>query len=332
MKQKVIYSGIQPSGIMTLGNYIGAVNEWREIQNEENNFCIFEVADLHTITVRQDPAALRKNSLDMFALLLAAGIDHKKNILYFQSHVHEHSELSWLLNCYTYVGEMNRMTQFKEKSEKHADNINMGLMDYPVLMAADILLFKTDVVPVGIDQRQHLEIARDIALRFNNIYGDTFTVPEARVRKMGAKIASLQNPLAKMSKSDPNPNAVIGVLNSEKEIISKIKKAVTDSGSEIIYDPENKPGVSNLLTILSIARKQDMDSLVKEFEGKMYGHLKIATAEAVVEMLRPFRERYEEFRSNESFLLKTAKEGAERASVIAEKTLKEVKEKIGFVL
>ena len=332
MKQKVIYSGIQPSGIMTLGNYIGAVNEWREIQNEEDNFCIFEVADLHTITVRQDPAKKKKNSLDMFALLLAAGIDHKKNILYFQSHVHEHSELSWLLNCYTYVGEMNRMTQFKEKSEKHADNINMGLMDYPVLMAADILLFKTDVVPVGIDQRQHLEIARDIALRFNNIYGDTFTVPEARVRKMGAKIASLQNPLAKMSKSDPNPNAVIGVLNSEKEIISKIKKAVTDSGSEIIYDPENKPGVSNLLTILSIARKQDMDSLVKEFEGKMYGHLKIATAEAVVEMLRPFRERYEEFRSDESFLLKTAKEGAERASVIAEKTLKEVKEKIGFVL
>lgn len=332
MKQKVIYSGIQPSGIMTLGNYIGAVNEWREIQNEENNFCIFEVADLHTITVRQDPAALRKNSLDMLALLLAAGIDFKNSILYLQSHVHEHSELSWLLNCYTYVGEMNRMTQFKEKSEKHADNINMGLMDYPVLMAADILLFKTDVVPVGIDQRQHLEIARDIALRFNNIYGDTFTVPEARVRKMGAKIASLQNPLAKMSKSDPNPNAVIGVLNSEKEIISKIKKAVTDSGSEIIYDPENKPGVSNLLTILSIARKQDMDSLVKEFEGKMYGHLKKATAEAVVEMLRPFRERYEEFRSDEWYLMQVAKYGAERASVIAEKTLKEVKEKIGFVL
>lgn len=332
MKQKVIYSGIQPSGIMTLGNYIGAVNEWREIQNEENNFCIFEVADLHTITVRQDPAALRKNSLDMLALLLAAGIDFKNSILYLQSHVHEHSELSWLLNCYTYVGEMNRMTQFKEKSEKHADNINMGLMDYPVLMAADILLFKTDFVPVGIDQRQHLEIARDIALRFNNIYGDTFTVPEARVRKMGAKIASLQNPLAKMSKSDPNPNAVIGVLNSEKEIISKIKKAVTDSGSEIIYDPENKPGVSNLLTILSIARKQDMDSLVKEFEGKMYGHLKIATAEAVVEMLRPFRERYEEFRSDEWYLMQVAKYGAERASVIAEKTLKEVKEKIGFVL
>ena len=236
MNNKVIYSGIQPSGIMTLGNYIGAVNEWSEIQNEPGNFCIFEVADLHTITVRQDPAALRKNSLDMFALLLAAGIDDKKNIVYFQSHVHEHSELSWLLNCYTYVGEMNRMTQFKEKSEKHADNINMGLMDYPVLMAADILLFKTNCVPVGIDQRQHLEIARDIALRFNNIYGDTFVVPEARVKKFGAKIASLQNPLAKMSKSDPNPNAVIGVLDSEKDIIAKIKKAVTDSGSEIIHD------------------------------------------------------------------------------------------------
>ena len=332
MKKKVIYSGIQPTGIMTLGNYIGAVNEWSEIQNEEGNFCLFEVADLHTITVRQDPAVLRKNSLDMIALLLAAGIDFKKNILYLQSHVHEHSELSWLLNCYTYVGEMNRMTQFKEKSEKHADNINMGLMDYPVLMAADILLFKTDCVPVGIDQRQHLEIARDIAIRFNNIYGDTFVVPEARVRKFGAKIASLQNPLAKMSKSDPNPNAVIGVLDSEKDIISKVKKAVTDSGSEIVYDPENKPGVSNLLTILSIARKQDMDSLVREFEGKMYGHLKLATADAVVEMLRPFREKFNEIRADECYLVQVAKYGAERASAIAEKTLKEVKEKIGFVL
>ncbi len=332
MKQKVIYSGIQPSGIMTLGNYIGAVNEWKEIQKDEGNFCIFEVADLHTITVRQDPEALRKNSLDMLALLIAAGIDFKNNILYLQSHVHEHSELAWLLNCYTYVGEMNRMTQFKEKSEKHADNINMGLMDYPVLMAADILLFKTDIVPVGIDQRQHLEIARDIALRFNNIYGDTFTVPEARVRKVGAKIASLQNPLAKMSKSDPNPNAVIGVLNSEKDILSKIKKAVTDSGSEIIYDPENKPGVSNLLTILSIARKQSIESLVEEFRGKMYGHLKIATAEAVIDMLRNFREKFNEIRADEWYLVQVAKYGAERASAIAEKTLKEVKEKIGFVL
>ena len=329
-EQKVLLSGIQPTGIMTIGNYIGAVKNWLKLQDDY--LSVYFIADLHALTVRQNPTEFKQRALSFFAQYLAFGLDPEKSILYFQSHVPEHTQLQWALNCFTYVGEAQRMTQFKDKSAKHTDNINMGLMDYPVLMAADILLFKTNCVPVGIDQRQHLEIARDIALRFNNIYGDTFVVPEARVKKFGAKIASLQNPLAKMSKSDPNPNAVIGVLDSEKDIIAKIKKAVTDSGSEIIYDPENKPGVSNLLTILSIARKQSIDELVKEFEGKMYGHLKLATADAVVEMLRPFRERFTEIRQDEGYLAKVAKDGAERASAIAEKTLKEVKEKIGFVL
>ena len=332
MKKKIIYSAIQPSGIMTLGNYIGAVNNWRAIQADDGNECIFALADLHTITVRQEPEKLRRNTMSFLALLLAAGIDPRKSVLYIQSHVHEHAELAWLLNCYTYVGEMNRMTQFKDKSAKHADNINMGLMDYPVLMAADILLYKTDAVPVGVDQMQHIEIARDIAERFNNIYGDTFVIPEGRLTKTGAKIMSLQEPTVKMSKSDPNPNAVISVLDSADEISKKIKRAVTDSGSEIVFDPENKPGVSNLLSILAAAEGKSVDEEVERFAGKMYGHLKVACAEAVVEMLRPFREKYDSLMAEPDRLLAIASDGAKRASEIAGDTLKEVKTKIGLVI
>ena len=332
MKKKVIYSAIQPSGIMTLGNYIGAVNNWRAIQADDGNECIFALADLHTITVRQEPQKLHGNTMSFLALLLAAGIDPQKSVLYIQSHVHEHAELAWLLNCYTYVGEMNRMTQFKDKSAKHADNINMGLMDYPVLMAADILLYKTDAVPVGVDQMQHIEIARDIAERFNNIYGDTFVIPEGRLTKTGAKIMSLQEPTVKMSKSDPNPNAVISVLDSADEISKKIKRAVTDSGSEIVFDPENKPGVSNLLSILAAAEGKSIEEEVERFVGKMYGHLKVACAEAVVEMLRPFREKYDSLMAEPDRLRSIAADGAKRASKIAGETLKEVKTKIGLVL
>lgn len=332
MKKKIIYSAIQPSGVMTLGNYIGAVNNWRAIQADDGNECLFALADLHTITVRQEPEKLRRNTMSFLALLLAAGIDPRKSVLYIQSHVHEHAELAWLLNCYTYVGEMNRMTQFKDKSAKHADNINMGLMDYPVLMAADILLYKTDAVPVGVDQMQHIEIARDIAERFNNIYGDTFVIPEGRLTKTGAKIMSLQEPTVKMSKSDPNPNAVISVLDSADEISKKIKRSVTDSGSEIVFDPENKPGVSNLLSILAAAEGKSVDEEVERFAGKMYGHLKVACAEAVVEMLRPFREKYDSLMAEPDRLLAIASDGAKRASEIAGDTLKEVKTKIGLVI
>lgn len=332
MKKRIIYSAIQPSGIMTLGNYIGAVNNWRAIQSDEGNECIFALADLHAITVRQDPEKLHKNSMSFLALLLAAGIDPAKSVIYIQSHVHEHAELAWLLNCYTYVGEMNRMTQFKDKSAKHADNINMGLMDYPVLMAADILLYKTDEVPVGIDQMQHIEIARDIAERFNNIYGETFVIPRGRLTKTGAKIMSLQDPTVKMSKSDPNPNAVISVLDSADEIAKKIKRSVTDSGSEIVYDPDNKPGVSNLLNIIASAEGKSVEEEVARFEGKMYGHLKVACAEAVVEMLRPFREKYDALMSDPDKLLAIAAEGAKKAGEKAALTLKDVKSRIGLVV
>lgn len=332
MKKQVIYSGIQPSGIMTLGNYIGAVNNWRSLQDDDKNKCIFALADLHTITVRQNPDTFRQNTLNFLALLLAAGIDKDKCIVYLQSQVKEHSELAWLLNCYTYVGEMNRMTQFKDKSEKHSDNINMGLMDYPVLMAADILLYKTNQVPVGVDQVQHLEIARDIATRFNGIYGDTFVVPEGKLSKVGAKIMSLQEPTAKMSKSDPNPNAVISVLDSTDTIVKKLKRAVTDSDMTIVYDPINKPGVSNLITILAAAKSISIEDAVNECQGMMYGHLKLAVADAVVEMLRPFREKFDRYISDIPYLMQVAKEGRIKASKIARKTIKEVKEKIGFVL
>ncbi len=328
---KTIYSAIQPSGIMTLGNYIGAVDNWHRMQADTNNKCIFALADLHTITVRQDPQKFHENAMSFYALLLALGIDPKKSIVYFQSHVQEHAYLSWLLNCYTMVGEMNRMTQFKDKSQKHADNVNMGLMDYPVLMAADILLYNTNEVPVGYDQLQHIEIARDIAERVNGIYGDIFTIPKGVLTKVGAKVMSLQDPLSKMSKSDPNPKSYISVLDDDATIMKKFKSAVTDSETEIRFDPENKPGVSNLLTILAVAQKKSIDEVVKDFDGLMYGHLKVRTGEAVCEMLKPMKEEYNRLIKDEAYLMKCAKEGAEQAHDIAIDTLNRFKKAIGFV-
>ncbi len=328
---KTIYSAIQPSGIMTLGNYIGAVDNWHRLQGDDNNKCLFALADLHTITVRQDPQKFHENAMSFYALLLALGIDPNKSIVYFQSHVQEHAYLSWLLNCYTMVGEMNRMTQFKDKSQKHADNVNMGLMDYPVLMAADILLYNSDEVPVGYDQLQHIEIARDIAERVNGIYGDIFTVPKGVLTKVGAKVMSLQDPLSKMSKSDPNPKSYISVLDDDATIMKKFKSAVTDSETEIRFDPENKPGVSNLLTILAVAQKKSIDEVVKEFDGLMYGHLKVRTGEAVCEMLKPMKDEYNHLIKDEAYLMKCAKEGAEKAQAIAADTLNRFKKAIGFV-
>jgi len=329
---KTIYSAIQPSGVMTLGNYIGAVDNWHRLQNDDNNKCIFALADLHTITVRQDPKQFHENAMSFYALLLALGLDPKKNIVYFQSHVKEHAYLSWLLNCYTMVGEMNRMTQFKDKSQKHQDNINMGLMDYPVLMAADILLYNANEVPVGYDQLQHIEIARDIAERVNGIYGDIFTVPKGVLTKVGAKVMSLQDPLAKMSKSDPNPKAYISVLDDDATIMKKFKSAVTDSETEIRFDPEKKPGVSNLITIMAVAQKKSVEEVVKDFDGLMYGHLKVRTGEAVCEMLRPMKEEYNRLINDEAYLMQCAREGAQRAQVIAEETLNRFKKAIGYVM
>lgn len=328
---KTIYSAIQPSGIMTLGNYIGAVNNWQSMQANADNKCIFALADLHTITVRQKPEDLFNNSMSFYALLMAVGLDVEKSVIYMQSHVRQHSELAWLLNCYTYVGEMSRMTQFKDKSAKHSDNINMGLMDYPVLMAADILLYDADLVPVGYDQLQHIEITRDIALRVNNIYGDIFKVPEGFIPKVGAKIMSLQDPESKMSKSDPNPNAVISCLDAPEVIMKKFKRAVTDSDTVIAYDPENKAGISNLLRILAVAENKSVEQAEQECSGLRYGDLKVRVGESVVEMLRPFRSEYDRLIADKAYLLKCAKEGAEKASEIAEKTLKRFRDAIGFV-
>ena len=328
---KTIYSAIQPSGIMTLGNYIGAVNNWRNMQNDGENKCIFALADLHTVTVRQNPEDFYKNCMSFYALFQAVGLDANKSIIYFQSHVPQHSELAWLLNCYTYVGEMNRMTQFKDKAAKHADNINMGLMDYPVLMAADILLYDTDLVPVGYDQLQHIEITRDIATRVNNIYGDIFKIPEGFISKIGAKITSLQDPTSKMSKSDPNPNGVISCLDSPEIIVKKFKKAVTDSDSTIAYDPENKAGISNLLGILAVSTGKTIEQTVIDCQGLRYGDLKLRVADSVIEMLRPFQEEYKRLIDSKDYLMTCAKEGAQKASEIAEKTLKRFKQSIGYV-
>ena len=293
MDKKIIYSGIQPTGLVTLGNYIGALSNWLKLQNDENYQCIYSIADLHSLTVRQVPSEFRNRAISFFAQYLACGLDPQKNIMYFQSHVHEHAELTWILNCFTYVGEASRMTQFKDKSQKHPDNINMGLMDYPVLMAADILLYNTSLVPIGVDQKQHLEIARDLAMRFNNTYSPTFTVPEPLISGVGAKIKSLQNPLAKMSKSDPNENATISILDSTDDIMRKFKRAVTDSDTEIRYG-EDKPGISNLITIYASCKGITIDDAVKELQGLSYAALKEMVGCSVVDILAPVKARYDE--------------------------------------
>lgn len=326
--KKIIFSGIQPTGCVTLGNYLGALKNWVELQNDYN--CCFSVVDMHSITVRQEPAELRKRCMEFLAQYLACGIDGEENLVFFQSHVPAHAELAWVLNCNTYMGELSRMTQFKDKSAKHATNINAGLFTYPVLMAADILLYQTDLVPVGVDQKQHLELARDIAIRFNNIYGDTFKVPEAFIPKAGAKVMSLQEPTAKMSKSDPNVNGFISILDDDATIMRKFKRAVTDSDSQVIYK-EGKDGINNLITIYSAVTGKTVEQIEKDFENLGYGQFKEAVGTAVSEHLKPVRERYAEIIKDKAYLESIYKNGAERAYYIARKTLSKTYRKIGFV-
>ena len=326
--KKIILSGIQPTGTITLGNYLGAVKNWQIMQEDFNP--IFFIADLHALTVKREPAELRQCANSFFAQLLACGINPEKAILYFQSHVHQHAELQWILNCYTYVGEASRMTQFKDKSAKHADNINMGLMDYPVLMAADVLLFQSDLVPVGIDQKQHLELTRDLAIRFNNRYGDTFKVPEPYIPTMGAKVCSLQDPTAKMSKSDPDENSRVSIIDDEATIVRRFKRAVTDSGNEICVR-DDKPGVSNLINIYAAIENKTVADVEKEFAGQGYGTFKIAVGEAVAAKFAPIREEYLRYLADKAYIAEVAKAGAEKAAYLAERTLRKVKKKVGLI-
>ncbi len=326
--KKRILSAVQPSGIITIGNYLGAVRNWTRLQDEYD--CTYCVADLHSITVRQDPATLRRRTYETLALYIACGLDPKKNTLFVQSMVPEHAQLSWVLNCYTMFGEMSRMTQFKDKSVKHPQNINTGLFTYPVLMAADILLYRADMVPVGVDQLQHLEITRDIAERFNGIYGDTFQIPEAYMQKVGTKIMSLAEPTKKMSKSDENANATVAVMDSKDDIIRKFKRAVTDSGSEI-RRAEDKPGISNLMNIYSAFTEKTDAEIEAEFAGRGYGDFKLAVGEAVADALAPAREEYARLLADKAYLEGIMKEGAGAASYVARKTLSKVYRKIGFV-
>ena len=326
-RKKIIFSGIQPTGVFTLGNYLGAIKNWRELQDDYN--CIFSVVDLHAITVRQDSAELRKRILDSVALLLACGIDPEKSILFVQSQNPAHAELSWVLSCYTQFGELSRMTQFKDKSAKHADNINAGLFTYTVLMAADILLYKTDMVPVGIDQKQHLELARNIAERFNNIYGNVFTVPEPYIPKVSAKIMSLSDPTKKMSKSDDNQNAYITLLDDKDTIIRKFKRAVTDSDTTVCYK-EGKDGINNLMSIYSAVSGKSFSEIEKEFEGKGYGDFKLAVGECVADNLAPIREEFLKLSSDKAYLTEICKNGAEMAQRFSKRTLEKVYHKVGF--
>lgn len=325
--KKILFSGMQATGNLTLGNYLGALKNWITLSDEYE--CFYCVVDLHSITVRQDPAELRRRARALLTLYIAAGLDPKKNCIYYQSHVSGHAELAWILNCFTYMGELNRMTQFKDKAAKHADNINAGLFTYPVLMAADILLFQSDVVPVGIDQMQHLEITRDIAQRFNGIYGDVFTIPEAYIGKSGAKIMSLQDPAKKMSKSDENPNASIYLMDDPDTIIRKFKRAVTDSGCEVRYS-EDKPGIRNLMDIYGTVTGKSAAEIEKEFDGKGYGDFKLAVGESVVDLLRPVQERVAELSSDKAYIDEIIKENGEKANYYALKTLRKVQKKVGF--
>ena len=327
-RKKVIFSAIQPSGTITLGNYLGALKNWTTLQDEYD--CIYALADLHTITVRQDPATFRRHTLEAYALLLACGIDPKKSPFFIQSHVNTHAQLAWVLNCYTQFGELQRMTQFKDKSAKHPDNINAGLFTYPTLMAADILLYQADLVPVGIDQKQHLELTRNIAERFNGIYGQTFTMPDAYIPPKGAKIMSLQDPLKKMSKSDDNPNGSIAVLDKPEDIMRKFKRAVTDSEACVRY-AEGKNGVNNLMGIYACVTGKTNQQIEDEFAGKGYGDFKAAVGEAVVEHLRPIRERYEDYIKNKDYLEQCWGEGARKAYSISIRTLRKVMKKVGFI-
>lgn len=325
--KKMLFSGMQATGTLTLGNYLGALNNWVTLSEEYE--CFYSVVDMHSITVRQNPAELRKRARNLLTLYIAAGLDPEKNCIYYQSHVSAHAELAWILNCFTYMGELNRMTQFKDKAAKHADNINAGLFTYPVLMAADILLFQADVVPVGVDQMQHLEITRDIAMRFNNIYGEVFTIPEAYIGKVGAKIQSLQDPSKKMSKSDENANASIYLTDDPDTIIRKFKRAVTDSEACIRYCDE-QPGIKNLINIYSACTGKTPDEIVTEFDGKGYGEFKLAVGESVASILKPIQEKQADLLKNKDYVDSIIKTNAEEANYIAMKTLRKVQKKVGF--
>ena len=325
--QKTLFSGMQATGNLTLGNYLGALKNWVKIADEYQTF--YSVVDMHSITVRQDPAELRKRARNLLTLYIAAGLDPEKNCIYYQSHVSGHAELAWILNCFTYMGELNRMTQFKDKSAKHADNINAGLFTYPVLMAADILLFQADVVPVGIDQMQHLELTRDLAVRFNNIYGDVFTVPEPYIGKTGARVMSLQDPTRKMSKSDENPNGSIYLMDDPDTIIRKCKRAVTDSVACVRYCDE-QPGIKNLIDIYCACPGKTTAEVEKEFDGKGYGDFKMAVGEAVVSVLKPLQDNYADLSKNKDYIDHVIKENGEKAAYFANKTLRKVQKKVGF--
>ena len=328
--KKIVFSGMQATGTPSLANYIGAIRNWTRLQKD--HLCLYSVVDLHSITVRNDPAVLRERSRDLLTLFIALGLDPEEHIIFYQSHVPAHCELAWILNCYTYMGELGRMTQFKDKSHKHEDNVNVGLFTYPVLQAADILLYQADMVPVGHDQKQHLELSRDIAIRFNNLYGDVFTVPEAYISDVGARIMSLQEPTKKMSKSESgNEDNVIYILDKPDIIMKKFKRAVTDSLNQIRYNPEEQPGVSNLLTIYAVATNRTVEECRQEMvDAPGYGHLKMRVAEAVIAMVEPFQKRYMELKADSSYIDKIIKANAGRADVMAQETLTSVKDAIGL--
>ncbi len=327
-EQKVVFSGVQPSGNLTIGNYLGAIKNFSAFSEEYK--CFYCVVDLHAITVRQVPAELRRRTYETLALYMACGLDPQKNTLFVQSQVSGHAELGWILDCYTMFGELSRMTQFKDKSAKNANNINAGLFTYPSLMAADILLYQTDLVPVGVDQKQHLELARDIANRFNGIYPNTFTVPEGYIPPSGMKIMSLASPTQKMSKSDENTNAVVYILDSKDDIIRKFKRAVTDSGNEIRME-EGKDGINNLITIYRCFTGKSIQETESEFAGKGYGEFKLAVGEACADYLAPVREEFARLMADKAYLEEVMKNGAESAAYFARKTLSKVRRKIGFV-
>lgn len=327
----VVLSGCQPSGQLTLGNYLGALRQW--VQMQDTHECLYMIVDLHAITVRQEPESLRNACLDGLALYLACGVNPNKSAIFMQSHVPEHAQLGWVLNCYTQMGELNRMTQFKDKAQKNQSNVNVGLYAYPVLQAADILLYQANEVPVGQDQKQHLELTRDIATRFNNIYGEVFTLPDPFIPQSGARVMSLQEPDKKMSKSDSNPNNVIGLLEDTKKLTKKIKRAVTDSDEQanIFYDPETKAGVSNLLSLLSSTTGKSIECLIPEYKDKMYGHLKTDVAEAVVELIEPIQSEYQRIRIDQSYLFEVMQKGSTKAREKASDTLAKVYKALGFI-
>ena len=328
-ERKIILSGIKPSGDLTLGSYIGAIKNWVELSDEYN--CFYMMADLHAITVRQNPADLRRRTLAQIAQYIACGLDPDKNTIFIQSQVPAHAQLGWVLDCYTMFGELSRMTQFKDKSAKNADNINAGLFTYPSLMAADILIYQADLVPVGEDQKQHVELTRDIAQRFNGVYGDVFKMPEPFIPKVGARIMSLQTPENKMSKSEQDNGGCICLMDKPEDIMRAFKRAVTDSETSVHYDRENKPGVSNLMQIYSVATGNSFENIEQEFAGRGYGDFKLKVGEAVVEMLRPIREEAERILADKAYLEKVYREGAQKASYAANKTLRKVYKKVGFV-